>query len=150
MDPAGIMGLNQEKKELKDPLFVAGILNCCFLFWLFSAPLIRYGCVFLWLAAVLPWGLLYLRISPQTDRFRLYFVMVCLLGAYKAGAFGRELLDTATARYLVFQKDYENYETISYELHGYTFIIPGRETEQDMRISPLPRQRLRTFSEGIP
>lgn len=73
------------------------------------------------------------------------FVMVCLLGAYKAGAFGRELLDTATARYLVFQKDYENYETISYELHGYTFIIPGRETEQDMRISPLPRQRLRTF-----
>ena len=150
-----LWALIKKKKELKDPLFVAGILNCCFLFWLFSAPLIRYGCVFLWLAAVLPWGLLYLRISPQTDRFRLYFVMVCLLGAYKAGAFGRELLDTATARYLVFQKDYENYETISYELHGYTFYYPregDRTGYEDFPSSPAKAEdifRGNTIEEGF-
>ena len=81
--------------------------------------------------------------------------MVCLLGAYKAGAFGRELLDTATARYLVFQKDYENYETISYELHGYTFYYPregDRTGYEDFPSSPAKAEdifRGNTIEEGF-
>ncbi|MCM1127411.1 MAG: hypothetical protein NC429_13185 [Lachnospiraceae bacterium] len=111
----------KKKKEMLAYLHAAGTLTICFLFWLFSAPLIRYGCVFLWLVPVVTWGYLYLKISPHMDRFRVYGVFILLAGVYKAGAFGTEQCRLASADYLILQKDYDRYETESYELHGYTF-----------------------------
>ncbi len=114
----------KKKKDMKDFLHVAGTLAVCFLFWLFSAPLIRYGCVFLWLLPVLVWGYLYLKISPHLDRFKIYFILLAVFGVYKLSAFGIEVYKGASGRYLIYQKDYENFETMSYELHGVTFYYP--------------------------
>ena len=134
-----VYALIRKRKDMADYLHVAATLVICFLFWLFSAPLIRYGCVFLWLVPVLTWGYLYLKLSPHTDRFKIYAVVVCLLGLYKLAAFGIEIGKSASTEYFIFQKDYENFETESYELHGYTFYYPkdgDRTGYQDFPAAP--------------
>ena len=65
-----IYGIIKKKRDMMDFLHVAGTITICFLFWLLSAPLIRYGCVFLWMSPVLVWGFVYLKISPHLDRFK--------------------------------------------------------------------------------
>lgn len=119
-----IYAIVKKKKDMMDFLHAEGTLTVCFLFWLFSAPLIRYGCVFLWLSPVLVWGYLYLKISPHLDRFKIYYILILAFGLYKLSAFGMEVYRGATARYLIRQKDYENFETTAYELHGITFYYP--------------------------
>lgn len=116
----------KKKGELVDYLFVEGVLAVCFLFWLLSAPLVRYGCVFLWMSPSLVWGHLYLLVSPHLDRFRIYYISFAVIALYKLAAFGTETGRGLTAEYLLKQKDYENFETIEYELHGYTFYYPSR------------------------
>lgn len=135
-----IYALLFKKKDMVDSLHVMGTFIVCFLFWLFSAPLIRYGCVFLWLSAVLPWGYLYGRLSPHTDRFRLAALVLLGISVYKLAAFGTEVGENASADHLIWQKDYENFETESYELHGYTFYYPkqgDRTGYQDFPAAPL-------------
>lgn len=119
-----IYAIVKKKKDMMDFLHVEGTITVCFLFWLFSAPLIRYGCVFLWLSPMLVWGYLYLKISPHLDRFKIYYILILVFGLYKLSAFGMEVYRGATARYLIRQKDYENFETTAYELHGITFYYP--------------------------
>lgn len=131
-----IYAVVKKKKDMIDFLHAEGTLTVCFLFWLFSAPLIRYGCVFLWLSPVLVWGYLYLRISPQLDRFKIYYILIAAFGLYKLSAFGMEVYHGATARYLIRQKDYENFETIPYELHGITFYYPASGDQVGYRDFP--------------
>ena len=58
------------------------------------------------------------------DRFKIYLIVLVLFGTYKLAVFGIEVGKGATIQYLVRQKDYENFETVDYELHGYTFYYP--------------------------
>lgn len=116
--------LVKKKKDMLDVLLVMGTMGLSFLFWLTSAPLVRYGCVYLWVFPVLVWGLFYLKVSPEFDKYKIFLILLAVAGVYKAGAFGAEIIKNMTTEYLVYQKDYENYETIAYELHGYTFYYP--------------------------
>ncbi len=136
----GIYALLKRKKDMLDFLLVAGCMAASFAFWLTSAPLIRYGCVYLWVFPMLVWGYVYLQISPKVDKYKLYLAFLLLVGCYKAGAFVSETAENATAEYLVVQKDYENYETVSYELHGYTFYYPAHGDQtgyEDFPSSPV-------------
>lgn len=150
-----IYGLIRRKKEMIDFFHIAGTLAICFLFWLLSAPLVRYGCVFLWLTPVLIWGYIYLKVSPHLDRFKIYLIMLVLFGAYKLIAFGMEVGGSATTQYLISQKDYENFETVAYELHGYTFYYPregDRTGYQDFPAAPVKAEdifRGETIKEGF-
>ena len=60
-----------------------------------------------------------------------------------------------TSQYLLKQKDYENFETIPYELHGYTFYYPAqgdRTGYQDFPASPIKAEdifRGETIEEGV-
>lgn len=119
-------GIFKKKKEIADYLFVEGVMSVCLVFWLLSAPLIRYGCVFLWMTPALVWGHLYLLVSSHLDRFRIYYIVLVVIAVYKLAAFGGEIGAGLTAEYLVKQKDYENFETVDYELHGYTFYYPAQ------------------------
>lgn len=138
-----------------DFFHIAGTLTICFLFWLLSAPLIRYGCVFLWLSPVLVWGYAYLKISPHLDRYKIYLIMLVFVGAYKLIAFGMEVGSSATTQYLLSQKDYENFDTVSYELHGYTFYYPeegDRTGYDDFPAAPVKAEdifRGDTIEEGF-
>ena len=89
------------------------------------------------------------------DRFKIYFIVLFLFGVYKFAAFGMEVCQNATAKYLFCQKDYENFETESYELHGYTFYYPkqgDRTGYQDFPSSPVKAEdifRGETIEEGF-
>lgn len=128
-----LYAVRKRKRDMLDYFHIAAVLTACFLFWLLSAPLIRYGCVFLWLVPVVTWGYLYLQISPHTDRFRVFAVLIAAIGLYKAGAFGMELYQQASADHLILQKDYDHFDTVAYELHGYTFYysLSGDQTGYD-------------------
>ena len=135
-----VYALVKRKKEMLDFLLVAGCMAASFLFWLTSAPLIRYGCIYLWVLPMLVWGYVYLQISPKVDKYKLYLVFLLLVGCYKTVAFVSETAENATAEYLIAQKDYENYETVSYELQGYTFYYPAHGDQtgyEDFPSSPV-------------
>ncbi len=150
-----LFALVKKKKEMTDFLLVAGTLGCCFLFWLTSAPLIRYGCVYLWVFPVLVWGYLYLKLTERVDKGKLYLVVVLLLGCYKMGALVKETVTFGTTEYLIHQKDYENFETTAYDLHGYTFYYPvegDRTGYDDFPAAPVKAEdifRGDTIEEGF-
>lgn len=145
----------KRSKAGMDFLLVSGTMAASFLFWLTSAPLIRYGCVYLWVFPTLIWGFIYLKISPRFDRYKVFWALLILFGCYKAGAFVCETVNGASAEYLVYQKDYENFETVSYELHGYTFYYPvqgDRTGYEDFPASPVKAEdifRGETIDEGF-
>lgn len=125
-------------------LTVQGMTAASFLFWLCTSPLIRYGCVWVYLTPAVVFGgiwdtLLYDSTFPsgrqggflrrQAGRFRLaagrvVSVLVLLLLVYKGAALTREIADSYVNDYWIFQKDYEAYETRSYEIEGVTFYCP--------------------------
>ena len=55
---------------------------------------------------------------------RLAVVFSVLFLLYKGLALGREIVRDYTNDYWLVQKDYENYETYSYEIDGVTFYLP--------------------------
>ena len=46
----------KRKVFIWDKLLLEGVVSVCFLFWLFSSPLIRYGCVYVYLTSAVIWG----------------------------------------------------------------------------------------------
>lgn len=131
-----------------DLLLVQITVAGSFLFWLGTSPLIRYGCVYVYLTPAVVIGGVYDEILARAEErsgrrnganrhsqsaaepvsvkvFRLCGVAaVSLLLAYKCVALGREIAATYVDDYWIAQKDYENYETQSYEINGVTFYYP--------------------------
>ncbi len=153
-------------------LLVQGTVAASFLFWLGTSPLMRYGCVYVYLTSAVVFGGIYetflsekggeegtgaervpetgrrLRTErvperegkPETQRKkgrkamtgrfwadalrRAVLVFAALFLLYKGIALGREIAGLYVNAYWIFQKDYENYETYSYEIDGVTFYCP--------------------------
>lgn len=97
-----------------------------FLFWICTSPLMRYGCVYVYLTSAVILGGVYDAIASDGKRvFRLCGVAaVVILLLYKGAALGREIVSSYVNGYWLTQKDYENYETLSYEINGVTFYYP--------------------------
>lgn len=112
----------------QDVLLAAAVVNASFLFWLCSAPLIRYGCVYVWLAAPLTFGGAALWLTEKRERgrmfWRLVYGVVFLAGCYKAVMFGKEVAAGYSAEFFVHQKEYENFEAQSYMIDGVVFYYP--------------------------
>lgn len=120
-------------------LLVQATVAGSFLFWLGTSPLIRYGCVYVYLTSVVVLGGIYDAVinhagkndSAHSISWRrvvnwLCMVAVALLIAYKVCALGKEIVVTYTNDYWLEQKDYENYEVVSYEINGVTFYYPAQ------------------------
>ncbi len=116
---------NQVQRDL---MLAAATINISFLFWLFSAPLIRYGCVYVWLAAPVTFGGLSLWAIGKEGTGKLFWRLVyggiLLIGCYKTIMFATEAVKGFSADYFIYQKDYENFEVQSYEINGVTFYYP--------------------------
>lgn len=110
-----------------DVLLVQATVGASFVFWLCTSPLIRYGCVYVYLTSAVILGGIY-------DAGRSFFVKqrietvcmaaVLLLILYKTFALGREIAASFTNDYWIVQKDYENFEVESYEIEGVVFYYP--------------------------
>lgn len=141
---------DKEEREKSGRLFLEGVISLCFLFWLFTSPLIRYGCVYVYLVTAVVWGdvcteffagtgVIFRKNSGQRAlciddnpsdiqcRRRMEKACMFLIGLfllYKAAAFGREIITSYVDDYWLYQKDYDNYETKSYEIDGIVFYYP--------------------------
>ena len=121
-------------------LLVQGTVAASFLFWLCTSPLMRYGCVYVYLTFAVVSGGIYEaatgygegrsedsgqgRSPLRTMIRRAALAMTVLLLLYKGLALGREIVGSYENAYWLVQKDYENYETLSYQIEGITFYYP--------------------------
>ena len=163
-------------------LIVQLTVAASFVFWLFTSPLIRYGCVYVYLTSAVVFGGVYdavlsasetveeekwseaaarLREKRQTKSvaepvsvkvFRLCGMMaVMLLLIYKCVALGKEIVLSYRNDYWIVQKDYENYDTQSYEINGVTFYYPvnGDQVGYEAFPSAPAKTDVRFLGEGI-
>ena len=121
-------------------LLVQGTVAASFLFWLCTSPLMRYGCVYVYLTFAVVSGGIYEAAtgygegrSEDSGQGRSLWrtmircaalAMTVLLLLYKGLALGREIVGSYENAYWLVQKDYENYETLSYQIEGVTFYYP--------------------------
>lgn len=138
-------------------LVVQAAVAASFLFWLFTSPLIRYGCVYVYLVPAVVLGGIYdgifgcrpqgqdgcigdVSVTGRKDGIkalpgkrwaaacrvvrRAAVVLSALFLLYKGAALGREMTRDFINDYWMVQKDYENYETYSYEIDGVVFYLP--------------------------
>lgn len=103
-------------------LLVQGTVTASFVFWLCTSPLIRYGCVWVYLTPAVVLGGICDAVM-HTGIARLVSMLVLLFLLYKGVALGREAV-SGERGYWLSQKDYENYETRTYEIEGITFYCP--------------------------
>lgn len=185
-----------------------------FIFWLLTSPLIRYGCVYVYLMPTVVFGGVYdavlsagesvadgkwpavavrIREKRQTKKsgadkavrgtgaepysqsgagtwknggngkkgtaepagvqaFRMCgTAAVVVLLIYKCAALGGEIVSSYVNDYWIAQKDYENYETQSYEINGVTFYYPVNGDQVGYAAFPsAPAQtEIRLLGEGI-
>lgn len=116
--------------NIADFLTIGGTMIICLLFWFFSAPLIRYGVVYVWMTAAIVLGrvflLVYNRLGNQitTWIFRGFVAVLCLWMVYKGFGLIKEDVPRADPIYLTTQQDYGSYEVESFEVDGFTFYYP--------------------------
>ena len=113
-------------KKRRGLLTVQVTMVCAFVFWLCTSPLMRYGCVYVYLTSAVVLGGVYDAFVPVERRvFRLYVTVACLfLLLYKGIALGKIIVTSYVNDYWITQKDYDNYETFPYEINGVTFYCP--------------------------
>ncbi|MBO4911973.1 MAG: hypothetical protein J5504_04540 [Butyrivibrio sp.] len=109
---------------------IGGTMIVCFLFWMASAPLIRYGIVFALLTAVVILGRVVILIINKFDKRRKEvlvksFTAVMLLWlAFKGVNLVAEAEKRFNSAYLLNQQDYGVYEVKRYEVNGVPFFYP--------------------------
>lgn len=128
-----------------DLLLVQITVAASFVFWLGTSPLIRYGCVYVYLTPAIVFGCVYQAIlsrhreeAEKEQRWRRD-VRMCgvaaavFLLAYKCLALGREIAGSFVNDHWLWQKDYDTFETASYEIEGQVFYYPveGDQTGYD-------------------
>lgn len=113
------------KKQWKqmDVLLVIGTVICSYLFWQFSAPLIRYGYAYVLLLDFLTFGRILIRLNWNKIQAVIYFVFL-LYGVYKIFALGQYVYGSRLVKCYVWQADYGTYELDSYEVDGITIYYP--------------------------
>jgi len=119
-----VYALLRKKKELYPYLLLMSVISLSFGYWMITAPIIRYGCVFLWLTPLLNIGMLYRLTLSRIDRGYILKGFIILFLLYKGYAFGNEWIDGFKTDYMICQQDYGHYELLEYEVQGVKFYMP--------------------------
>lgn len=148
-------------------LLVQGTVAASFLFWLCTSPLMRYGCVYVYLSFALTFGGIYEAVmgygesrNKETGQDALLWqvvikqtvlVLTVLLLLYKGLALGRAIVLSYENAYWLVQKDYENCETLSYQIEGVTFYYPveGDQVGYDSFPSSPVKAEISFLGEGL-
>lgn len=104
-----------------DVLLVLATLCASYLFWQFSAPMIRYGYAYVLLFAALTLGY---AVKKWFNRDGLLRICLLLYGLYKLGMMGLYVGETCGQDRYIRQAEYGSYELGTYELNGITFYYP--------------------------
>lgn len=136
-----------------------------FVFWLCTSPLIRYGCVYVYLTPAVILGGIYDKLLSGAEerrrtgtisfRWKMFgmcgIVAVWFLFGYKCAALGGEIMGSFVNDYWIAQKDYENYKTQSYQIEGIDFYYPvqGDQVGYDSFPSAPVRTEVRFLGQNI-
>ncbi len=112
-----------------DVLLVLAAISAGFLFWLFNAPLPRYGYAYLLLPGAVMLGCVienYLKnpmgkFMARRNLFKIFYVMICVYGVYKLYAGGVYVVGNYKRDNYVWQETYEEGGTEVCELNGNLF-----------------------------
>ena len=108
------------------------VVILCFVFWLTTSPLMRYGCLYVYLVCALTWG----GVLKSMFRYRgmsrriinvMSIVIVsglCLLGIYKTAMWGIETVRLYRPDTWIQQQDYDTYEVTEYAIDKVTIYTP--------------------------
>ncbi|WP_026526742.1 LIC_10190 family membrane protein [Butyrivibrio sp. VCD2006] len=102
--------------SLSDFLFIEGIVYIALLYFVLAAPLVRYGCIYIWLPAVILVGRFLIVLDNRLDQNLKeygYRISVCLFAAFMIFKFGvlvRDDVPRFRTEYLVAQQNYNSYE----------------------------------------
>ncbi len=110
----------KKRWENLDKLLVIGAVICSYLFWQFSAPLIRYGYAYVLLVAFLVIGWLIISIEKN----KIVYYAVILYGIYKAVILGDYITNSYLVECYIYQQDYGEYEMVPYKIGEFTFYVP--------------------------
>lgn len=136
-------------------LTVQGAVSASFLFWLSTSPLMRYGCVYVYLTPAVVFGGIYVAVMEAGQRRTAVDFCVCaaviLLLVYKAFALGRGIVSSYENDHWILQKDYENFDVESCEIEGVTFYYPvtGDQTGYDAFPAAPVKPQIVFMGEGI-
>lgn len=106
-----------------DVTLVIGTVALSYLFWQFSAPLLRYGYAYVLLVDGLVPGWILIRLNRNRLQNLVYFVLLAY-GLYKVFAVGQYVYNARLADNYIKPADYGNYEMSSYEVDGIVFYYP--------------------------
>ncbi len=117
--------------NIADFLTIGGTLIGCFAFWFFSAPLIRYGVVYVWLLPAVILGrtfiIAYNRLLNDDAKEIVVKVLIVVFMAwfiYKCAIVALEDSRRFNPEYLLKQQDYGTYEVDSFEMGSETIYYP--------------------------
>lgn len=116
-----VFSLVKKRKENLDILLVLATVISSYVFWQYSAPILRYGYAYVLLVELLTAGVILQKLPIQ----RLLYVLVCLYGGYKLVMMGDYIRGNYLVDAYIWQQDYGSYELVSYELGGITFYRPA-------------------------
>lgn len=105
-------------------LVVEGTVCICFVFWLLSSPLIRYGCLFVYLTAAIVWGNVFISIAKNKYIQVIFYVSLSLICIYKLLMLGKEVVRYNRNDTWIVQQDYDNFEVSSYMIDDKLFYMP--------------------------
>ncbi len=115
-----------------DFLTISATLVGCLCFWFFSAPLIRYGVVYVWLVPAVILGRLIIIVFNKVAKSLKDMAMKAIIAlflvwiAYKTIFLAADDMVRFNPEYLVKQQDYGEYETEEFDLQGIKIYYPAR------------------------
>ncbi|WP_034475092.1 LIC_10190 family membrane protein [Butyrivibrio proteoclasticus] len=115
-----------------DFLTISGTMVACLVFWLFTAPLIRYGEVYVCLTFAIIFGRLLIRLfnyigyeNEFTKRTIMAFALIFVIWLlYKGVNLVRADIPGFNSTNFLAQQDYGQYDVESFEISGVTFYYP--------------------------
>ncbi len=114
-----------------DFLTLSGTLILCLLFWFFSAPLIRYGIVYVLATISMVYGRMIILILNRLDStkkkviIRSFIAILSLWLIYKGANVVLEDIARFNIKYFVEQQDYGNYKTETFKIGDTVFYYPS-------------------------
>ncbi len=140
----------KKRWEALDELLVAVTLVASYLFWQFSAPLIRYGYAYVLLLAAVVLGGAAGRLLRGKGKAAL-LVLLLLYGCYKLFITADYVYGTRLIDNYVVQKGYGSYEVEAYDVDGETIYVPvtGDRTGYDSFPAAPTRATIRLRGDGL-
>jgi len=113
----------KRKWEKLDILLVFATIACSFVYWLLSAPLVRYGYTYVLLMTTLAGGVVLVGLSRKTLQ-RGVLVLVTLFFAYKGIRIAGYVKAYSVQPYYLWQRDYVTFELQEKDVNGQRIYVP--------------------------